>query len=215
MLNYNLMYDYDLNKKIDFKVNGKKLTVVGFYESNDIEAYITNNNTVKYGLITSKSNITAMPKDKNNIVRDFNNIGLNSKSVYQKELNSYKEEKKDAINAGLIASSIILFISFMEIYLMVRSSFLSRVKEVGIYRAIGVKKSDIYKMFFGEIFAITTLACVSGSIIVMYCLKLMQVVSYFEQNYMVNLFTFIVSIIIIYIFNLIVGLWPVKRIIRK
>ena len=39
---------------------------------------------------------------------------------------------------------------------MIRSSFLSRIKEIGIYRAIGVKRVDIYKMFYGEIFAITT-----------------------------------------------------------
>ena len=41
----------------------------------------------------------------------------------------------------------ILFISFVEIYLMIRSSYLSRIKEIGIYRAIGTKKSDIYKKY--------------------------------------------------------------------
>ena len=38
-------------------------------------------------------------------------------------------------------------ISLIEIFLMLRSSFLSRIKEIGVLRAIGVKKSDMrYKM---------------------------------------------------------------------
>ena len=45
---------------------------------------------------------------------------------------------------------------------MIRSSFLSRIKEIGILRAIGLKKKDIYKMFAGETIAITTLASVPG-----------------------------------------------------
>ena len=59
---------------------------------------------------------------------------------------------------SIIFASIILAISVIEIYLMMRSSFLSRIKEVGILRAIGVKRSDIKRMFLGEIFAITTVS---------------------------------------------------------
>ena len=60
---------------------------------------------------------------------------------------------------------IIMAISLIEILLMTRSSFLSRIKEIGIYRAIGVKKTDIYKMFLGEIIAITTVKmCIRDSI---------------------------------------------------
>lgn len=63
-----------------------------------------------------------------------------------------------------------LSISLIEIILMTRSSFLSRIKEVGIYRAIGVKKSDIYKMFIGESFAITSISSLPGVLFISYCL---------------------------------------------
>jgi ABC-type antimicrobial peptide transport system permease subunit len=70
---------------------------------------------------------------------------------------------------------------------MNRSSFLSRIKEVGIYRAIGVKKTDIYKMFMGEAFAITTLTQVPGVLFMAYCINVLTDISYVARNYVMNL----------------------------
>ena len=98
---------------------------------------------------------------------------------------------------------------------MTRSSFLSRIKEIGIYRAIGVKKIDMYKMFFGEIFAITTVSAIPGVLFISYVLNTLSAISYFKENYMVNSLTIILTIILLYIFNLIVGLIPVMRVVSQ
>jgi ABC-type antimicrobial peptide transport system permease subunit len=71
---------------------------------------------------------------------------------------------------------------------MVRSSFLSRIKEVGIYRAIGVKKIDIYKMFFGEILSITTIASVPGVIFMAYVLNTLSSIKYLSSYFVINSF---------------------------
>ena len=122
-----------------------------------------------------------------------------------------KETRKNTF----LVSGIILAISLIEVFLMIRSSFLSRIKEVGIYRAIGVKKIDIYKMFFGEIFAITTIASVPGIILMSYILKVLTSISYIKDSFIINPFIILVTIIFIYIFNLIIGLLPVYKTIRK
>ena len=98
---------------------------------------------------------------------------------------------------------------------MIRSSFLSRIKEVGIYRAIGVKKNDIYKMFSGEILAITVVASLTGIIFMAYILNAIAKVPYLGDMYMVNIFTFVVSVLLVLLFNLVVGLIPVFNTIRK
>jgi len=98
---------------------------------------------------------------------------------------------------------------------MIRSSFLSRIKEVGIYRAIGIKKSDIYKMFSGEIFAITSIASFTGISFMTYILYNLSKIPYLENMFMVNPFTYLFSIVLVLIFNLIVGLIPVYNTIRK
>ena len=100
-------------------------------------------------------------------------------------------------------------------FLMIRASFLSRVKEIGIFRAIGVKKIDIYKMFYGEIFAITTLASIPGLLFMSYVLYNLSSIRFLSRMFVVNPITILIAIILVYLFNLIIGLVPVFNVIRK
>ena len=214
VISINNEMQYPLNSKIDSKINDKKLTVVGYYEGNFRYMFV-NENMIKYDLISKSKNLTIMPKDKEKAIESLNNENLNVVSSYDCAKEKYLDSRKTTVKSGLIVSGIILFISFVEIYLMIRSSYLSRIKEIGIYRAIGTKKSDIYKMFYGEIIAITTVASLPGILFTTYALKTLQTISYFEKNYLVNPFTIILSIIIVYLFNIIVGLLPIMKIVSK
>ncbi|MGN1379927.1 MAG: ATP-binding cassette domain-containing protein [Bacilli bacterium] len=214
IVNINNEYEYPINKKSNLKINNTKLTVVGYYESKTINNPLVNDNMIKYSLIEKSSNLTIMPSDEEKVITSFNNEKLNIKSSYDFAKSEYIESKKESVNSGLIASAIILFISFMEIYLMIRSSYLSRIREIGVLRAIGVKKFDICKMFSGEIIAITTITCVPGVLFMAYCLNTLQTIRYVEMNYLVNIKIVLLSIIIIYIFNLIIGLLPILKIIN-
>jgi ABC-type antimicrobial peptide transport system permease subunit len=98
---------------------------------------------------------------------------------------------------------------------MIRSSFLSRIKEIGVLRAIGVKKADVYRMFIGEIFAITTIAGMPGILLMTYILYNAAKISYFEGMFVVNTATFITSIALVYAFNLIVGVLPIYKVLKK
>ena len=98
---------------------------------------------------------------------------------------------------------------------MTRSSFLSRIKEVGVLRAIGVKKLDIYRMFLGEILAITTCASMSGILLMTYILNTISKVPYVGKMYVVNGVTIGISVLLVYGFNIIVGLMPLYGVLRK
>lgn len=205
-----------LGKEIDASVNDRKLVVVGYYDSvNNYNYLFVNNNTVKYDLINNKENIIIKSSDKDKTISDFREMKKNISNTYDESLEKYKESKKDSVRTSLITSGIILAISLVEIFLMLRSSFLSRVKEVGIYRAIGVKKIDIYKMFFGEIFAITTIASIPGILFMAYILNVLSSVKYLSDLFVINVFGIIITVIFIYLFNLIVGLLPVFNTMRK
>ena len=108
-----------------------------------------------------------------------------------------------------------LGISLIEMILMTRSSFLSRIKEVGIYRAIGVKKSDIYKMFTGEAFAITTLASLPGVLFMSYCLYVLSDINFVSRNYVINIYVIALCLVILYVFNIVISLIPVFNTMRK
>lgn len=146
--------DIKLNKTIDEKVNNNKLVVVGYYDSKtNRQDYLVNNDTVKYNLICqsigegimtndpyrinsytyTEKDVIAMvyPKDKekalNTIKGEYN---LNISDKYEKDRANNQEERKDVVSNTITFVGIVLAISLIEIYLIIRSSFLSRTKEV-------------------------------------------------------------------------------------
>ena len=215
IVNINNRYEMPLNKEIDIKINGKKLKVVGYYESYTIDYKLVNNNMIKYSLIEKAKNIAIYSKDKVNTKEYFSSNNITLQDSYEYSKNLYLANRSDTIKANLTSAGIVLIISLIEIFFMIRSSFLSRIKEVGIYRAIGLKKIDIYKMFAGEIIAITTLANVPAILLTAYVLNTISKVNYFSKYFVINIPIILLVIIGIYIFNLVIGLIPIFTTIIK
>ena len=214
MVNINRKDEMPLNKEIETKVNDVKLKVVGFYESKDnLSVFLVNNNTLKIKLIGESSEITIYAKNKDEVINEFKNVYI--VDSYTKSKDEYMKEIKENITSSVTVAGIILAISLIEIYLMIRSSFLSRIQEIGIYRAIGVKRADIYKMFLGEILAITTIAGLPGLLFMSYIIKVISTIKYLENYFLLNGVVFAGAIIFMYAFNILVGLIPVFNTIRK
>lgn len=217
IVNKNNQEEMKLNKPIKTEVNGKQLTVVGYYESQtNRQDYLVNNNTVKYNVIEKNNGFMIYPKNKVSVMNKFKNeYHLNIIDRYQKDKQTYIENKKEEIKSALIFAGVILAISLIEIYLMIRSSFLSRIKEIGVLRAIGVKKKDIYRMFLGEIISITTIASLPGLSLMTYILSQISKIPYISRMFIVNFTTIGISVLLIYLFNIIVGLAPLYKVLRK
>ena len=109
-----------------------------------------------------------------------------------------------------------MLISLIEMFLMLRSSFLSRIKEVGTLRAIGLKKKDIYRMFTGEILVITFLTAIPGIAIMYFALtQVVKITYYIEGLYIINPTIAAITFAVILVFNLLAGLIPVYVTMRK
>ena len=210
-------YDMKLNKTIEQEVNGEKLKVVGYYDSKtNRQDFLVNNNTVKYDVITKNNGFMIYPKNKLEVLNNFKSeYNLNIIDRYENDKEKYIEGKSEEIKSSVIFAAVIMIISLIEIYLMIRSSFLSRIKEIGVLRAIGVKKRDIYRMFAGEIIAITTLASLPGILLMTYILNQVSQIPYVGRMFIINFGTVGISILIVYLFNLLVGLLPLYRVLRK
>ena len=211
IVNKSNQQEMKINKPINVEVNGKQLTVVGYYDSQtNRQDYLVNNNTVKYNVISKSNGFMIYPNDKISVIDKFQNeYQLNIIDRYDRDKNSYISTKKSEIKSSVIFAGVILSISLVEIYLMIRSSFLSRIKEIGVLRAIGVKKKDIYRMFIGEIISITTIASLLGIALMAYILSQISRISYVDRMFIINYKTVGISILIVYLFNIIVGLEPI------
>ena len=214
---YEVLVDNDysksmkMGKTIKTKVNGHKLTVVGYYTSDEVQGkFFVNNNTIKYRLITELENMTVKAAgEKEETVDAIQGYGVKARDLYKYQKNKYRKTQLSTVRAFLLVGGIIIIISLIEVFLMMRASFLSRIKEVGTLRAIGVKKSDIYRMFTGEIIAITTIASVPGWLLMSYVISKLQNISYLQNMFVCNLQTVLVSLALIFAFNLLFGLMPV------
>ena len=222
------LYDYEvvvnvrnkeemkLNKEINKKINDRKLVVVGYYDSEEnIDKNLVNDNMVRFLLLKKSKNIMVYPKDKDIIVDELTNEGINVEDSYLASKTKYLKERENGTKVAITSSLIVLGISLIEIILMLRSSFLSRIKEVGIYRAIGLKKKDIYIMFSGEIIAITTLTSLPGIILSAYIFNRISHMPLLGSEFLVNQNIVVLAVVLIYIFNLICGLFPVFFTLRK
>ena len=205
-----------LNKEIDVKVNDRKLKVVGDYESpENVQSYLVNQNTIKYLMIAEAGGFSVAPADRDSAMEALRSQNINVKGSYDAEREAYLSDRSDNTKSTIILGIIMLAISLIEILLMTRSSFLSRIKEIGIYRAIGVKKTDIYKMFLGEIVAITTVSSVVGIGIMSYILYKLCRISYLASMFALNPAVILGAVAIVYVFNSLVGLIPVFSTMRK
>lgn len=204
-----------LNKTIDVKVNSQKLKVVGYYYSKTgSNEYYVSSNTFKYSTILNNPNMTIYAIDENLAIESLKSMGYNAQNTYEVAKEQYIQSVRENILQSLIISGILLAISFVEIFLMIRASFLSRIKEVGIYRAIGVKKTDIYKMFLGEILVISTLAGMPGAILMSLILNELTKISFFTGLFQMNACVVLVSVFLIYFLNILVGLLPIRSTIK-
>ena len=132
--------------------------------------------------------------------------------LYENSRNEYMEMASVNILKIELMAAIIIIISLIEIYLILRASFLSRIKEVGVLRAVGLKKGDIYKMFSGEVIAITLLTALPGMLGMAYVLN---AVSKMMGSYKMNIWIFLGSFALVLLFNLLAGLLPVYGTMRK
>lgn len=209
--------EYEIGKYVDYKVNDKKLKVVGYYTSSNtsMDKYLVNNNTIKYNNILNNKGMSIYAKDKELVLNKYRKEKYNIKDSYIYSRDNYVKEAKENLKSSFIFAFIMVIVSLVEIYLIMRSSFLSRIKEVGILRAIGVKKTDIYKMFLGEIFAITTIFSMLGVIFMTYIIKGLSKLPLVGNNYYMDTSVFILVVLFIYMFNILVGLLPVINTIRN
>ena len=206
-----------LNDEIRTKVNGQKLKLVGFYTSDTVRnEFLVNNNMIKYQLILESENMTVRPAgDKEAAIEALGAYGVKVQDLYEQQKKEYRRSQTEIMRAFLLVGGIIILISLIEIFLIMRASFLSRIKEVGTLRAIGVKKRDIYRMFSGEIIAITICASIPGWLMMNWLVYKLQGISYLENMFVCSPETILGSLILIFVFNLLFGLMPVFRTLVK
>ena len=203
------IYSYWIWAQWPGKINGHNLWVVGFYSNSSENRVFVTDECYRQKYISTTSNMTIVPEDKDAVIAYYQEQGREVADTYADAEREYRNGIKDSVKRTMVIAAIVLGISLVEIFLMLRSSFLSRVKEVGTLRAIGLKKSDVYKMFLGEILVITFITSTLGFAVMGYVLHSLTQYKFFANQYAFDKNVILISVGIVYVFNILFGLLPV------
>lgn len=218
MVNIEHEEEYRIGKTLNTKLGGHKLKVVGYYSTElaDEDTLFVHESTIRRDYISKQKSFSVYTPDTRHVSKILDSQKISYKINDTRDKKAYIHERKGQLTSSLVVAAIILLISLIEMFLMLRSSFLSRIKEVGTLRAIGLKKKDIYRMFTGEILVITLITAVPGVAFMYYILYSLSEASYFlEGMYMVTPVVALLSLAILILFNLFSGLIPVYFTMRK
>lgn len=159
---------YELNQNIE--INGRKLKIIGFYESvgnpaDDANIYITNdfikelypNETLKYNQIVAKVDLSNLAVVVNNIeknLRKERNQKIGEEDFYVQSfddmIKSYSSALDIVIGFIILIALISVLVSAVNTANTMITSVLERVKEIGVIKSIGGQNSEIFSIFLFE-----------------------------------------------------------------
>ncbi|MEC9485547.1 MAG: ABC transporter ATP-binding protein/permease [Candidatus Izemoplasma sp.] len=143
-------------------------------------------------------------------------LGIEATSTYEIELERYRARRWDDSLATIIFTIVVLSASAISYYFIIRSSLMSRIYEMSVYRALGVSKGDIRKIFVTEIAVITTITSLIGYLGMTFILYRIQILS---EDYMsliyISPLSILAGILLIYLVNTLSGLIPVSNLLRR
>jgi len=142
--------------------------------------------------------------------------GIKAIDVYQEAYNSAKSQQQIVLLSTLGTSALLIGFAMVGFYFVIRSSLISRIYEVSVYRALGVKKSEIFVSFIIEIFVLTTISTMVGYILGTMALSRLQGGLLGDFNFfLVTPVTVVAGIVIAYVINMLAGLFPVYMLLKK
>ena len=129
--------------------------------------------------------------------------------------NIIESELADIVG-GLVTIVVLLAVMSVCMYFIMRSALMNRIKEVGVYRAIGVSKKNLVFKFFTEALVLTTLTVLLGylatSAFIFMCMQLSPLVA---EVFFYPFWLALLVLAILYALSLVCGTLPILSLLRK
>lgn len=167
------------------KTKDDEYALSAYYEVNNVDGFFKE-------VMSEYPSLTVMTKD----------------AIIEREKNIVMPE---LISSG-VTTAVLLVLMFLSAYILMYSTIVARIKEIGIYRAIGVSKNNILFKFFMESIVLLALTVLPVYIVVGIPLVVLT-----AMNILVTLswWMYIVSLVILSLLFIGISLLPVIIFLRK
>ena len=130
-------------------------------------------------------------------------------------IDSQLTDQMIGIIGGAVRICVVLLLMCLCIYFMMRASFMSRIKEIGIMRAIGVTKKNIVFRFAVESFIVSTATTVVGYLLTSVLMYALSGAALFSNAFYFPVWLAIGMLIIVYACSLLFGIIPALTLLSK
>lgn len=119
------------------------------------------------------------------------------------------------ITVSIVAAVVVGF-AMLGFYFVMHSSMISRIYEISVYRALGMKKSELFTSFLVEILIISTITSLIGFVIASYAINLAsQTLLGQFRIFLVTPLTILAGVVVLYGINVLGGMIPIMLLLRK
>jgi ABC-type antimicrobial peptide transport system permease subunit len=204
------------------EISGQTFNVVGTYQSTDIGTFLSLP-LISEDAFYKLSFDNLGPNQSVYLFSDNASLLINELPSSLNPINTLSQTLSET-RANNINQSIGLFIftlialgaSALSFYFIVRSSLIQRVRDIGIYRSLGIRSFDILKLFLAEAVILTTVTSLIGYLGMTYILnQIQQATQEVVEVISVSLVSLVLGILFIYTVNVLSGLFPVFNLLRK
>lgn len=141
---------------------------------------------------------------------------VSGSDIYADAYKQIQSEREVVLYSTLGTAGFIIGFAMLGFYFIIRSSLISRIYEISVYRALGVRKNEIFRSFIVEIMVLTTLSALVGYILASVAIGRLQDGLLGQLNlFKITPLTFVAGLILMYGINILAGLFPVYMLLRK
>ena len=190
--NYERMYIYCEDEEEVEQVANYLSSVSEFYSSGELK--IPEENAEQYG-------------DKGGFTEVKLSISLNS--LYNTVMEPHFQEANKLVASRLLITITIAILSIVIVFFAMKSLSIKNMRDIGVYRAIGINKGSIVFVYALEIFIISLKTTLIGGILLYAITNIISGIPIIDMNIAISFEIFFATTIGMIALNVLVGIIPV------
>ncbi len=210
--------------------NGVPFVTAGYFPTNYGIDYIISDDSVQYiaksimntgkecYLYIEDDSISeeALLKQVQSIIGDeiAGNITLSIKNEAHTDMDKFLQEKQRKTGIQIVMLVTVFAITLIILYFMMKTNVVTRMQDLGVYRMLGISKHSIIAMFAWENIVITSYTSLVGVVATTAVTWVMSRIPSLGMEYYYPWQILITTIGTLYLFNVVVGILPVRKMLR-
>ncbi|MDY0075165.1 MAG: ABC transporter ATP-binding protein/permease [Acholeplasmataceae bacterium] len=213
---YDLVFNTDAeDQTFPVTTTGFDYQVAGVYDSENV-MMIAPDIMVEINRFNQLTHYYVYTTDSKGLIEKVSDDVLQAYDIIEQIKLDFAESAVELRLTMSVIALVVIGFALLGFYFVMHSSMVSRIYELAVYRALGMKKTELMISFFIEVLIISTITSLIGYAFASYALLLANdtVLGMFRM-FLVTPLSVLAGIVILYLVNLIGGMLPILLLLRK